>query len=121
MYDMVANDVSWLAEGGHRAMTDGQLLGSFASDGDERAFGELVIRHGPAVFRRYRNVLANEQDAEDACQDSFQVLHRRASSLRKSDWLEGWLLGVAYRVAVRMRRRAVMHRRLERSWVAVAL
>ena len=95
-------------------MTDGQLLDNFG-------FGELVMWYRPAVFRRYRNVLANEQDAEDACQDSFQVLHRRASSLRKSDWLEGWLLGVAYRVAVRMRRRAVMHRRLERSWVAVAL
>jgi RNA polymerase sigma factor (sigma-70 family) len=98
-------------------MTDGQLLDSFASGGDERAFGELVIRHGPVVLRRCRKVLANEHDAEDACQATFQVLHRRALSLRESEWLGGWLLGVAYRVGVRMRRRASMRSRLEGSRV----
>jgi polysaccharide biosynthesis/export protein len=69
------------------------------------------------VLRPCRKVLANEHDGEDACQATFQVLHRRALSLRESEWLGGWLLGVAYRIAARMRRRAAMRRRLEGSRV----
>ena len=100
---------------GHRAMTDGQLLYRFTAGSDEAAFGELVTRHGPGVLRRCRQVLDNTPDAEDVYQATFQVLLRRAFSLREPELVGGWLHGVAHRIALRLRRRTTSRSRLERS------
>lgn len=107
---------------GYRTMTDGQLVERFAEGGDEAAFAELITRHGPGVLRRCRRVLENTPDAEDVYQATFQVLLRRALSLREPDSVGGWLHGVAHRIALRLRRRTTSRRRLERchdgrSWV----
>ncbi len=101
--------------GEYRDMSDGQLLDRFAEGRDGAAFGELVARHGPSVLRRCRWVLDNTPDAEDVFQATFQVLLRRAFSLREPDLVGGWLHGVASRLAVRLRRRALSRDRLERS------
>jgi RNA polymerase sigma factor (sigma-70 family) len=100
---------------GYRAMTDGQLLARFREGSDGTAFGELVSRHGPGILRRCRRVLDNTPDAEDVFQATFQVLLRRAFSLREPELVGGWLHGVARRIAVRLRLRAVRQDRLERS------
>ena len=98
-------------------MTDGELLGRFASGGGEAAelaFAALVERHGPMVLRVCRSVLADDHDAQDALQATFLVLVRRAGSIRNRDSVASWLHGVARRVAVGARVSSACRRRHER-------
>lgn len=85
-------------------MTDAQLLDWFVSrrdDAAEAAFEELMIRHGPMVFRVCRSVLRDTHDAEDAFQAAFLVLAHRARAIRRQGSVASWLFGVAHRVASR--------------------
>jgi RNA polymerase sigma factor (sigma-70 family) len=83
--------------------TDNQLLQYFTARKDEEAFAELVRRHGPMVLGVCRQMLRNEQDAEDTFQATFMVLARKASSIRIPEALPSWLYGVASRLAMRSR------------------
>jgi len=97
-------------------MTDTQLLDWFISrrdEGAEAAFEELMIRHGPMVFRVCRSVLRDEHDAEDAFQAAFLVLAHRAQAIRRHGSVASWLFGVAHRVASRAKSRTARRRALE--------
>jgi RNA polymerase sigma factor (sigma-70 family) len=94
--------------------TDRQLLDDFVHDQDPVAFQCLVSRYGAAVHQVCRGVLGDLHEAEDAFQATFLVLARKAPVIREPDLLGGWLRGVAYRVAVRARRRAVRRRETEK-------
>jgi RNA polymerase sigma factor (sigma-70 family) len=95
--------------------TDRELLGHYVDQQDSVAFRDLVSRHGSAVHRVCRGVLKDIHEAEDAFQATFLVLARRAPEIRDPDALGGWLRGVAYRVAIRARRRSVRRRELEKA------
>lgn len=91
---------------------DAQLLGRFLAGRSEaednaraadRAFEELVARHGPMVQAVCRRLLDDPADADDAFQATFLVLFRRAGSLRAEGSLGPWLRGVAGRIARRAR------------------
>jgi RNA polymerase sigma factor (sigma-70 family) len=84
-------------------MTDPQLLGRFAREGDEEAFAALMRRHGPLVMGVCRRLLRHEQDAEDVFQATFLVLERKASHLAWRTSVGNWLYEVAYRLALRTR------------------
>jgi RNA polymerase sigma factor (sigma-70 family) len=101
--------------GGERAgaLSDRDLLDCFVGQHDEAAFAALVRRHGPMVFAVCRRVLRHAQDAEDACQAAFLVLARKAGSVRNRDSVGSFLHGVAYRVAVRLRRDVARRRARE--------
>jgi RNA polymerase sigma factor (sigma-70 family) len=94
-------------------MTDGELLESFVSRGDEAAFQTLLRRHGPMVLGVCRRVLHSYHDAEDAFQATFLVLVRKASSVKPSNMVANWLHGVAYRTALKAR--AVLGKRQVRE------
>ncbi len=96
--------------------SDGQLLARFvaADHSDESAFGALVERHGPMVWRVCRRLFDDPNDAEDAFQATFLVLLRRARSIRQTTSLAAWLHGVAFRVASRARVESARRRRIER-------
>jgi RNA polymerase sigma factor (sigma-70 family) len=96
-------------------LTDRQLLGRFAQDGDATAFAELMHRHGPLVFQVCRRVLHDRHAAEDAFQATFLLLVRKAGGLRQPDSLGPWLYGVAYRTALRARADGVRRQRHERA------
>src|SRR5262249_11326701 len=83
--------------------TDRELLRAFALERDESAFAALVRRHGPLVLGVCRRLLGQEQDAEDAFQATFLVLARKAASL-PGETIGGWLHGVAWNMAQRVRR-----------------
>lgn len=88
-------------------LSDGQLLECFARHRDAAAFELLLRRHGPMVHGVCRRILRDAGEAEDAFQATFLVLVRRAAELNRMGSLAGWLHGVAYRVAVRARSRAL--------------
>jgi RNA polymerase sigma factor (sigma-70 family) len=92
--------------------SDQDLLARFRDRHDEAAFETLVYRHGPMVHDVCRRLLG--QDADDAFQAVFLILVRRSHSIRKRQSLAGWLYGVAYRTAQRVRRDAARRRTRER-------
>ena len=94
--------------------TDRELLRAFADDGNEAAFAEIVRRHGPLVLGVCRRVLGNADDADDAFQATFLVLARKAASVPWRDTIKNWLHGVACRVAMKARGRALRRREKEK-------
>jgi RNA polymerase sigma factor (sigma-70 family) len=87
------------------AAPDEQLLADYLARPKGDAFAALVGRHGPMVLDLCRRILGDAQAAEDAFQATFLVLARRAGAVRRRTSLAGFLHGVAYRLAIRARRR----------------
>ena len=59
-------------------LTDGQLLGRFASGQDEAALEMLMQRHGPLVLSVCGRQVPDRQGAEDVFLGTFQALADRA-------------------------------------------
>jgi RNA polymerase sigma factor (sigma-70 family) len=95
--------------------TDVALLESFIERHDEGAFAVLLRAHGPMVLDVCRNVLGNEQDAEDAFQVTFLVLACKAAAVRKRHSLASWLFGTARRVSLKVRTQSARRRAHERQ------
>src|SRR5690349_2552972 len=95
--------------------SDRQLLERFIAHRDEAAFAALLQRHGRMVWQVCRRVLHQEQECEDAFQAVFLVLARRAGSIRKAEAVGSWLYGVAYRIAMKARRREGQRRDREQQ------
>lgn len=98
---------------GTAATSDEELLRKFVVERDDRAFAELVGRHGGMVLGVCRRVLGTAHDAEDAFQAVFLVLARKADTLRRGGSLPAWLHKTAFRTALRAR--AVRGRRREQA------
>jgi RNA polymerase sigma factor (sigma-70 family) len=86
-------------------LTECQVLERFAERGDPVAFEAIVARHGPMVFTVCRQLLRDPNDVDDAFQGTFLIFIKKAGTLRQPDQLGPWLYGVAYRVALRARKR----------------
>src|SRR5882757_843282 len=89
------------------ASSDEQLLADFLARRSDDAFSALIGRHGPMVLNVCRRVLHDAHAAEDVFQATFLVLADRAGAIHRRASLAGFLHGVAYRLAVRARRRRV--------------
>jgi RNA polymerase sigma factor (sigma-70 family) len=92
----------------NRTRTDEELIEQFLAesrDEAETAFELLVRRHGPMVMGVCRHILHRSEDAEDAFQETFLTLARKAGMIRNRIVLPAWLHEVAYRIANRMRSR----------------
>ena len=73
-------------------LDDEQLLRSYASEGSQTAFGELVARHVNLVYSAaLRRTGGDEQLAQDVAQLVFTDLARKAHSLSRNVVLPGWL------------------------------
>ncbi len=78
--------------------------------GDEAAFGEIVVRYRDRVYQFCRWQLgASRAEAEDATQDALLEVYRCLGSFEGRSRLKTWILGVARNVC--RRRRRSRHRR----------
>ena len=84
--------------------SDTELLYNYARDGSESAFAELVNRYLPLVYVACTGELGNDPLAEDAAQDVFLLLSRKAPTLSSKVALAGWLFTAARLTAKNVRR-----------------
>jgi RNA polymerase sigma factor (sigma-70 family) len=96
-------------------LSDGALLGRFVADRDQSAFAALVQRHGSLVLGVCRQVLGDWGAAQDAFQNTFLILARKAGLLDRNSPLGGWLYKVAYRLALRSRATAARQRQTDQE------
>jgi RNA polymerase sigma-70 factor, ECF subfamily len=85
-------------------MTEGDLLRRSA-EGDDSAFETLYQRHRDAVYRFAWVITKSPADAEDAVQECFLTLSRKAADFdpRRAQ-LRTWLLGIVRNLCQRKRR-----------------
>jgi RNA polymerase sigma-70 factor (ECF subfamily) len=79
--------------------------------GEREAFGELVDRHGAAVYRTALAALGSARDAEDVAQEALVTAFRKIHSFRGEASFRTWLLTIAWRQALGRRRRLGILRR----------
>jgi len=95
--------------------SDAELLLSYQTAQSEGAFTQIVQRHGPMVLYTCLRRLGNQHDAEDAAQETFAVLARKAGEIKGS--LSGWLHAVALHTANQTIRTRVRRVRREQELV----
>ncbi len=74
---------------------DGDLLRRYVQSGSEQAFAQLGRRYGGLVYATCLRETGDRTQAEDAAQDVFVLLARKASALQRSDSIAGWLYTAA--------------------------
>jgi DNA-directed RNA polymerase specialized sigma24 family protein len=86
--------------GTFQMLTDRELVAEFCVSRSEKAFAEIVERHGPMVFRTCVRALGGLAGAEDAAQAVFLILAQQSSDIRGSvaSWLHGMALCVTWRI-----------------------
>src|ERR1051326_6823326 len=85
--------------------SDNKLLQTYADEGSERAFRELVERHINLVHSAaLRESKGNTSQAEDITQAVFTELARRAGALARHPTLAGWLYTAVRRMTANVRR-----------------
>ena len=100
------------------ALSDRQLVERFVARRDavgEAAFAAIVTRHGPMVLTICRQVLGDQNEADDSFQATFLVLARKARTIRDPDLLANWIYGVALRTARKARVKRVRRYRNEKA------
>lgn len=96
-------------------LNDHELLGEFARNGSEAAFGELVRRHVNLVYSAALRFTGNPQEAEEISQAVFIILARKAGSLRRGTILGGWLYQTARLTAANFVRVEIRRQRREQE------
>ena len=94
-------------------MSDGEndsTLARRSLDGDRRAFGLLMRRHGSALAQTARSFGLPETDIDDAVQESFVAAWRALGDYDTSRPFRAWL----FRIAINKIRDLQRHRRVRR-------
>jgi len=81
-----------------------ELVHACLGEDDEHAFRRLHDRYRAAIHGICLRVTGNFQDAEDAAQDTFLVVHEKLSTFRFQSRFSSWIFRVAYNKGVEIRR-----------------
>jgi len=76
-------------------MNDIQLVNS-CLQGDVDEFQKIVDKYKGKVMALAMNVLGNQQDAEDACQDTFIHVYRRLDTFDVSRSFRSWMFAILF-------------------------
>ncbi len=63
--------------------------------GDREAFGAIVERHGPALYRFVRRMVRDHGEAQDVVQEAFVAAWRSIDRFDGRSTLSTWLFGIA--------------------------
>lgn len=88
----------------HTRQSDADLV-TLVSQGNERAFGELLQRYQNAVYGFARRFLADSQEAEDVAQETFLRLFRVSGRYRPEASLGTFLLKIARNICIDLLRK----------------
>lgn len=81
------------------------------SAGDRDAFRDLYLRYHRRLARFLTRLLHRHADAEEIINDTLWIVWQRAAEFRNASRVSTWIMGIAYRRALNMIRRAVTHER----------
>jgi RNA polymerase sigma-70 factor, ECF subfamily len=79
--------------------SDAELLLASARR-DATSFAELVARHYKPVYRMVWRMMNGNAETEDVAQEAFVKLWVNPSQVREAKALKGWLMRVAYNLAI---------------------
>src|SRR5215472_15908666 len=82
----------------------------------QREFEERLAECGPLAYRVARAVLRNTADAEEVGQEALLRAYRRFHQLRDRDRFRGWLVRIAFRLALDRARAAKRREHRETLW-----
>ena len=100
------------------AARDGEttLTREAAREGIRQEFEERLAECGPLAYRVARGVLRNDADAEDVAQEALLRAYRRFERLRDRTRFKGWLVRIAFRLAIDRVRSAKRREVRETLW-----
>lgn len=84
-------------------MFDDAVIREGASDQAD-AFDDRLAESSPLAFRVAYSVLRQRQDAEDVAQEALVRAYRKIGSLRDAGRFRAWLVRIAWRLALDLRR-----------------
>lgn len=114
---IASNLLPRLSTGEVLVLDDAAALDRYAKAGDPRAFEVLVHRYQSMVVHTCQRVMKSSTDAEDAAQETFLKLARRAGEIRSN--VAAWLHACALRTSIDLLRARGTQRRAEAGTVAV--
>ncbi len=88
---------------------DQQLLTAVAG-GDRRALEELYLGYHRRLSRFLSRFTAHFETIEEIINDTFMVVWQRAGDFRGASRVSTWIIGIAYRTALKALRRENAHR-----------
>jgi len=88
------------------------------SAGDRDAFRDLYLRYHRRLARFLTRLTNRYEDAEEIINDTLWIVWQRAGEFRNASRVSTWIMGIAYRRALNMIRRASTHERAMRLEIA---
>jgi len=79
---------------------------------DRDAFRDLYLRYHRRLARFLTRLLHRYADAEEIINDTLWIVWQRAGEFRNASRVSTWIMGIAYRRALNMIRRASTHERI---------
>jgi RNA polymerase sigma-70 factor (ECF subfamily) len=86
-------------------VSDDAVLLARAVDGDDAAFGALVRRHTPRMYRVALRITGSAAEAEDAVQEAWLAAWRSLAGFRQESAVSTWLYRVVTNSALAVLRR----------------
>jgi RNA polymerase sigma-70 factor (ECF subfamily) len=83
-----------------RGMARGESVGDVVEADGRREFEERLAECGSLAYRVARGVLRNTADAEDVAQEALLRAYRNFDRLRDRNRFRGWLVRIAFRLAI---------------------
>ena len=90
------------------------------SNGDRDAFRDLYLRYHRRLARFLTRLTRAREDAEEIINDTLWIVWQRAGDFRNASRVSTWIMGIAYRRALKLIRRAATHERAMRLEISDA-